>query len=172
MKNRVVVGIVMVLAAGSSISVGSGQALKTLEELQRPSLRDLNGVEVLVSISLPEGEALDLTRSQLQSEVEVKLRTAGVRTLSSESSFDTPGSPFLYVKLSAFKADPSGYVCRIDVDLNQDVILERDPAIRTVATTWQTGWVGLFPQLKMSALREPINSRLERFISDYLALNP
>ena len=149
-----------------------GQSVQTLEQLQRPSLRGLKGVEVLASAILPDNEAQGFTRSRLQSDIETRLRTAGIGVLTPEESVTTPGSPFLHVKVFSQESELGGFVCRIAVDLHQDVVLERDPSVRVIAATWRTEWIGALRHLTADGVREKLNVCLDRFIADYSALNP
>jgi len=54
--------------------------------ITRSSLRDLPGVFVLVQGLGPEVEGKGLTKEQIQSDIESKLRTVKIRALSTEQT--------------------------------------------------------------------------------------
>jgi hypothetical protein len=66
----------------------------------RPTLRGFSGVYVVVEPLSPQIENEGLTTDQLQKDIVEKIRTAGVKVLSKEEFFKTPGKPYLYVNAS------------------------------------------------------------------------
>jgi hypothetical protein len=148
------------------------QVIRTLEELQRPTLRGLEGVEIFASLLFPDEQSPGLTRVQLQTEIESRLRGAAIQVLTPTESLKSPGNPFLYVRVFLTAPQAGGHLCRIDVALNQDVILERDVSMRVVATTWQASWVGMLPQLSAAEILAKLSLPIQRFIEDYRAVNP
>jgi len=66
-------------------------------ELDRATLRGLQGVDVIVENLTPEVERAGLTRQQLQTDVELRLRKAGIPLLTSAERVKVPGKPFLGV---------------------------------------------------------------------------
>jgi len=63
------------------------------------SLKGISAVFVLVE-DLPEGARLGLTDETIQTDVELKLRLAGIRVVTREESFKQPGSPLFYVRVN------------------------------------------------------------------------
>jgi hypothetical protein len=67
---------------------------------QKDTLKGLQGIYVVVEdlYAKPETEEWGLTRQQLLTDVELRLRQNGIKVLSSlEECSSTPGSPYLYV---------------------------------------------------------------------------
>lgn len=137
----------------------------------KETLRGLKGVFVLIEPLKPEIEKDGLTESQIQTDVELKLRLAGIKVLSKEEQVMSPGSPYLYVIPHIRKMDYNrGYLYTISVEFCQKVYLERDLKISSVATTWSTGCLGTDPDL--NSIRTVIKDQVDIFINDYLAVNP
>ncbi len=150
------------------------------DEGSRETLRGIKGVRVVVESIEPEIEEAGLTRSQIQTDVELKLRTAGLNLL-------TPGKrhteivmvsdeAYLYInphilKLhnipSYFQVD--AYVFSIDLELYQAVYLMRTKK-RTAALTWSTGVLGTNRDL--DKIRSEIKGRVDVFLDAWLSVNP
>jgi hypothetical protein len=143
-------------------------------ELQRPTLRGLQGVEVAVERMAPEAERDGLTRSQVQTDVELRLRQAGIRVLSDEERRTTPGRPYLYIRVSTSKRSVGGlHAYSTDVELKQDAWLVRDQDTKAYgATTWQVAGVGSVGGPRIREVREDVLDYVDEFINAYLAVNP
>jgi hypothetical protein len=139
----------------------------------RATFRGLKGVGVLVEKLPPEIEQEGLKREQLQMEVESKLRAAGIKVLTKEEAFNTPGEPFLYVNLNVniAKTESDIYPYSIDLLLVQKVSLLRDPKLTSHAITWSTGGVGSIGKPILSQLRENVEAMVDVFIKAYLTEN-
>ena len=143
------------------------------DEFNRPTLRGLKGVYVLVEQLRPEIERGGLSKNQIQTDVELKLRMAGIKVLSKEESFDAPGRPWLYVNVNAFKAEDIGaYVYHVLVELNQDVYLARRPPDFTKykTSTWSVSYLGI--KSKLGDIRASVKDLVDMFINAYLSVNP
>jgi hypothetical protein len=134
----------------------------------------LMGVGVLVEKLPQEVEQEGLKRDQLQMEVESKLRTAGIKVLTKEEAFNTPGEPFLYININVnvAKTESEIYPYSIDLLLIQKVSLVRDPKQTTYAVTWSTGGVGSIGKPIVGQLGESVEAMVYVFIKTYLAENP
>ena len=140
----------------------------------RATLQGLKGVGVLVEKLPPEVEQEGLKRDQVQMEVESKLRTAGIKVLTKEEAFNTPGEPFLYINLNIniAKTESDIYPYSIDLLLIQKVSLLRDPKLTSYAVTWSTGGVGSVGKPILSQLRESVEAMVDVFVNAYLMENP
>jgi Cdc6-like AAA superfamily ATPase len=139
----------------------------------RATLRGLKGVGVLIEKLPPEVEQEGLRRDQLQMEVESKLRTAGIKVLTREEAFNTPGEPFLYININVniAKTESDIYPYSIDLLFIQKVSLLRDPKLTSYAITWSTGGVGSIAKQIVSQLRQNVEAMVDVFIKAYLAEN-
>jgi hypothetical protein len=140
----------------------------------RTTLRGLKGVGVLVEKLPSEVEQGGLNRDQIQMEVESRLRTAGIKVLTKEEAFNTPGEPFLYVNINVniAKTESDIYPYSIDLLLIQKVSLLRDPKLTSHAITWSTGGVGSIGKPILSQLLESVQQTVDVFIKAYLAESP
>lgn len=140
----------------------------------RATLRGLSGVGVLVEQLAPEVEKEGLIKNQIQIQVELKLKMAGIKVLTMEECLKTPGEPYLYVNVNVniAKTESDIYPYSIDVLLMQKVSLLRDPKQTTYAVTWSTGGVGSIEKSILSQLRTSVEEMVDLFIKTYLSENP
>jgi hypothetical protein len=133
--------IVMLMLVGLTLTCPAGFQAFGDSEIRRETLRGLQGVGVLVEDIRPETEHDGLTRDQVRIDVELRLRQSGIRVLSREERAATPGAPYLYVNINTYKRPMTEiYSYDISVELNQAVLLTRDPSIWAIgATTWEVG---------------------------------
>jgi len=166
---------VMLMLAGLVLTCPAGfQAFSYDGSLTRETLRGLQGIEVLVENIAPEAERDGLTRRQVQTDVELRLRRAGIRVLSDEEGHTTPGRPCLYINVHTSKRDGRGfYAYHVTVALNQDVRLARDLAMESLGTTtWSVSTVGSVGEARTREVRETVHDGVDEFINAYLAENP
>jgi hypothetical protein len=143
-------------------------------ETNRATLRGLAGVRVLIEDLPSEMLQAGVTKTRLQADVDLKFRKAGIRTLTQDECFKTPGEPYLYVNinLSTLKAESGHYAYSIDIGLIQNVTLLRTPEQATYAITWSTGGVGLIGKNQLSDLQDSIGDLLSIFVKAFLSVNP
>jgi len=140
------------------------------EEYTRLTLKGLKGVRVVVEDLSTGAEAGGLTRSLVQTDVELRLRDAGIRVVSPREL----GEPYLYVVIHAERVfQQSLYATLIRVSFRQNAVLERDRAITAYgAETWSAGSVEIFSSEKMSrGTRDELGDLVDRFCKAYLSEN-
>ncbi len=138
------------------------------------SLRGLTGVAVSVESFSPEvKERLPFSENQIRADVELKLRMAGIKVLSDEERFNTPGMPFLYVGVHIDETSDLlpilGY--NITVQLRQQVYLARNFEL-LFGSTWEKSVTDAVNIRSVSTTRDMVKDFLDHFISDYLLVNP
>jgi hypothetical protein len=138
---------------------------------ERESLKGLRGVAVVV-LAAPEAEQGGLSQATLQTDVELKLRQAGIRVLTSTERPSAPGAPILVVTLGTTRSPAGFYAYAVTVGLAQHVYLARDPTMGAWATTWTTGGVGYTGQAHVDTIRNTVRDYVDRFLNAYLAVNP
>jgi hypothetical protein len=143
-------------------------------QFNRATLAGLTGLDVIVDDMNPNAERDGLAKSALQTDVELRLRHAGIRVLTENESIAAPGSPYLHLRVMAAKNDLRMYGYSIELELKQLVRLDRDPSMRSVATTWGAlVGVGIVPAGDLShVVRERVRDAVDGFINDFLAANP
>ena len=140
------------------------------DETSRESLQGIKGVRVVVESIKPEIEKDGLTITQIQTDVELKLRLAGLNVLLYKELSKAPESPTLYVYPHVIKSSYNIYIYNIELALFQNVYLERDSKISTTAPTWSAGYLGITSELDY--IRSKIKDKVDSFINAYLSVNP
>ncbi len=143
-----------------------------MPERARETLRGLPGVTVVIEPLQDSAEQDGLTRRQLQDEVEHQLQAAGIHLLTQDEWRKTPGSPYLYVSVSALKKSNGLYAYSIEVCLNQLVTLLRNQDIQEFAETWETREVGAVGKEQLTTVQESVATHVNIFIQDYFSVNP
>ena len=134
--------------------------------LDRESLRDLDGIHVLVEDLRADAQKDGLTTEVVEEEVRRRLREAGVRYVGADRWVVEEGSPYLYVNVNTVKSEAEGlYVFGIDIRLNQTIRMVRNPQVTIPATTWTSGCrVGAVETKGLPALVDIIGESVQRFI--------
>ncbi|MGE4244307.1 hypothetical protein [Ramlibacter sp.] len=132
-----------------------------------PSLKDLDGVRVVVEEPVPEPFA----RDPLRASVEQQLRAARIRVLGM-GDFPT-GDPHLRISLTA--ATRGGLVaCDLQVDFVQIVFMRRNPAVTfNRAQTWKAdARIVVTESAQLAdAAHEELERQVAQFIADYRTAN-
>lgn len=120
-----------------------------------------------------------LNKEQIKTDVELRLREAGIKVVPVENSLSLPTSPYLYVVVNTVKFS-SGleYVYGASVQLKQVAVIDRGKAVipqkaRLWATTWEkSDGVGITSvEDLVGNVHQHINDKVDAFIKDYLAEN-
>lgn len=140
------------------------------DEFTRQSLKDMKGVRLLIEVGQDSG----LKEVTLQEEIAQRLTGAGLRLLDHDTWLATSGGQYLYVNVDAL-CPSTAAVCAyaIRVELRQDVLLARTPALKVHgATTWGSTRVGIAPTAAAGdRIRPSIDDLIDEFITDYQAVN-
>ena len=154
------------------------RSLGLAQDTRNPdSLRGLAGVWVTVSNIPPEAEQDGLFQATLRTDVELRLRMAGIRVLTGEQWLNAPGRPTLDVLVGLYKSRAErldGYAKSVEVTVTQDVSLTRDPSTFVRAVTWQgLKTVGLSNSgVLQRDIRDNVADSVDEFINAFLAANP
>ena len=153
--------------------LATDDVMERWQERQRGSLAGLTGVSVVVERLRPEVEREGLTQLILRTDVELKLRQAGIRVLTETERLEMPGAPFLYLRVSTSTREAMPYAFNIALELRQWVRLLRDPTLTTLGTTWYAvGSTGIVGSRHVADIREVVRDAIDQFINAYLAANP
>lgn len=141
------------------------------------TLRGLKGVRFTIRPVSPDLERDGITRSKLQTDVEIKLRQAGIHVLTEEDwrrETSAGGGAWLELYVGAVKNNETGlfYAVSVNLKLMQPVHLLRNQALKTFATTWSTGSVGIFGMEKLPTIRQEVVDKVAEFINGFLIANP
>ncbi len=156
-----------------SASVLSPLVAQGDNEGTRATLAGLTGVYVLVEHIPDEAQRDGLDTTQIRTDVELKLRQAGITVLTQQEWLSTAAAPYLYVNVQAIKNSAGIYAFTVDVELRQRVTLIQNPSMRVLAPTWSaTGIIGTVGSQKIGSVREDVRDLTDQFINAYLAANP
>jgi hypothetical protein len=143
------------------------------ETYQKDVLRGLKGLAVVVEDINPDVEKYGLGKNQIKTDIELKLRMAGIEVQTEEKNLKSLGSPFLYIEVGVMKIESMPvYVVTTEVSLGEWVRPERDSTIKALAKTWETGSLGFVGEKELRLVRESIGDSVNKFLNDYLAANP
>ena len=172
-KKGIAVLALMVIALLAWEPVVNAQNLTS--ETARQTLRGLQGVSVSVEV-IPEREREALTEGLIQTDVELRLRKAGIKILPKIEPSGALVNAVLHVEVSTSERDEiltKFYTFNISVTLVQQVVLPRDPSVnRTVGITWNSGEYGTLGSPDFRELREHVGDHVDQFINAYLEMNP
>ena len=135
------------------------------------ALRGVTSVMV-VADSLPEGAIkAGLFASQIQTDVELRLREAGLTILPPTSA---PGSPVLYVQAALTPGDAGLVAYSAHLTFGEAVRLVRVPTVLTFGTTWEGPRVLGHASAEHVAeqVRKAVNDQVSAFLNAWLAVNP
>ena len=168
----VIAALSLLFVAVVAPCVGQGD-----DDDSRQTLAGLTGVYVVVSEIEDDAQRVGLSQTQLRTDVELKLRQAGIKVLSREEVANAPGFPFLHVNVSTLqltKAATGLYAFNTNIALLQFIQLPRDPSIVGLGRTWNaTGSYGTVGSSKLGEeLRKTVRDLTDQFINAYLAANP
>lgn len=152
------------LAGGESWAGGDS-------ELSRQTLRGVEGVYVLIEDFKPEVERAGLAKEQLQTDVEVRLRQAGIRVYTHEELLRAQGQPYLYVNAGVILHSDGLVSYGITVEFRQRASLDIN-AVSAPVTTWSTGGFGTAGILGLHTLRDTVCNFVDQFINAYLSVSP
>ena len=164
---------VLPLVAALALSQGPQDLSSIEEEAKRPTLRGLPGVFLVVNT--PTHLVTSAERTNIVTEAELTLRSAGIRLYTVDDVRANPRLPTLLIASSATRVsrrgDPVPWATA--VELSQGVYLARDPNLYTRAITWNVaGWFGFGPEESiLEKARTEIINGAKRFANAYSAAN-
>jgi hypothetical protein len=142
---------------------------RAASESDKKTLKGITGISVLVE-EINNKALSGLTRDALQTDIELRLRKAGVEVHdpNDKSSYDLP---LLYVNVHCLSISGGMFAFNIEVQVQQAVHLRRDPSIvSSGATTWKVAGLGTASSGR--SIRDHVEDLVDNFLNDYLAANP
>ena len=140
------------------------------DEDSRNSLRELNGIAIIVEHLNEEVVGEGLTEIFIRAPVMVQLHKAGIRVLLIEQWSKDLNIPHLYINANVVKMPMEGYIYNITVELRQRVTLRRSPSILCSAGTWSAACLGKTAEL--GDIQKTIQEAVAKFVTAYLSVNP
>ena len=144
-------------------------------EITRQTLRGMQSLYVAVEEIQPNvvkyGKKIGLTSEQIKKDVEIKLKTAGIKALSKNEWLITPGRPMLYLNINFHEYEKYWYAYDIKLEISQIVFLERNLLIKTMANTWSINMTGVANVGTLNSVRNNAGKVVDRLIEAYNAAN-
>jgi hypothetical protein len=137
--------------------------------LKQKTLVGLKGLGVIVEDINPEAERLGLTRNQIITDVELRLRKARIKVLTEKERIETQGKPFLYVNVNT-NIGNDFCIYGISVKLDEDVTLTNGKIV--MGNIWEISSIGGVAIYNINHIRRDVGDLIDHFINDYLAANP
>lgn len=134
--------------------------------LDDATLKGITTLKVQVESISPDVERDGLTKNQIQTDVEARLRNAGIAA-------SAQAKERLYVNVSTLPVRRGLYSYSVLVMVQQSVYLVRDPAITAYgATTWFENTDGIASAAQLRDVQDAIGGLVDKFITAYLEQNP
>jgi hypothetical protein len=137
------------------------------EPAARDTLRGIKKVEVVVETLSPDEIRDGLTADQIKTDVELRLRKAGI-TVGSTATM-------LYIQPNLLKGDVSidgVYAYNVMVSLDQLITVDLNK-VAEFASTWSISTVGLAGRNNMPrSVRNAVDDLVDKFLNAYLSVNP
>jgi hypothetical protein len=147
----------------------------------RMSLSGINGIHLYVQSLDPEIEKEGLTKKQIQTDIELKLRMAEINIRSEEEKINDEDQGILFVPIFVKKITEGSYDYSLSVELFQHAYLVRDIndneslklglkvfARKYLVQTWSNGLIGMTNDL--SKIRSSVKDLTDTFINAYLSV--
>ena len=134
--------------------------------IQRSSLRGIKAVEVIVECAATDATG-ELRTSTLQTEVELRLRLAGLEVKAGRDSH-------LRICVQSLQLQTTDHcIYLVKVELNQAASLTRDSTIFLPMRTWHTELIGVVETKKLNqAIQDAVGDLMDQFVNAYLSVNP
>jgi len=148
---------------GISSSSISGQG----NDPKADTLKGINTLGVLVEDLSDGAKVIALTAEAIQTDVELKLRLAGMRVVTDKEAVKLPNVPVLYVRVGLL---PRAEAAIIEVQLEQDAVLERNGQLAYSVITWDRAGVVASPTAQF--IRDRVKDNVDEFLNAWLSVNP
>lgn len=141
---------------------------------QKEALRGLKGVQVHVKYLNPVIETLGLSKDHVETEVEKRLKQLGVHVLKRAKP---PAMSTIYVVINGVQMrSKTTLIYSISVMLLEWAYLKRGIGAvgdlqEVHAINWYKGNIGYVQSGSIKMLMRPVRELVDKFISDYLAVN-
>ena len=164
------VGIALILSAFLALPV-----LAEDSEVSRATLAGLQGVGVVVEEVQPNiqkyAAKFRLSGAQIRRDVVQKLQESGIRVVEGNEWLAIPGRPVLSVSVNTHETEKYWYAYDIKLELRQLAVLEANPQMRTLASTWSISLTGLANIGNLNLIRQDVGALAGRFVQAYRAVN-
>lgn len=143
-------------------------------ERERASLQDLDGfyLSVVVEGSSPVLAHDSLDFQHIHQRIRTRLQLNNLPVQAEGGVLPEHRTPYLLVHINTMEADRGQVPFSIQMQFYQAVQLPRTVPISTVASTWETGVVGLAYHNQLSFIPDAAVNLVGEFITDFQRANP
>ena len=138
-------------------------------DVTRITLRGLRGVTVVVEEMQPGlmkyGQKAGIDRERIKTDTEFILRKAGIPVLTYDQWLKAPGRPFLYIVINTHEYEKYWYAYDVRIELRQRVLLEKNPSVVAMASTWSINMTGNTHIGRLAEMKGNLIVLVERFIA-------
>ncbi len=163
---RYVVMTMLMILTGFDLSLAQGS------KEQRESLRELEGVFVVVDTVESDAQADGLSRQEIYTATELVLRSAGIHIIEEPVSLLPPHQPVLYVRVSTYRHPAGMYAFTLTVEFEQYVSIWMQPEDKMWAPTWRRSFTGAVTPPNIRQVLVIVEQKVKEFANDFLAVNP
>ncbi len=170
-RNRLrLIGIAMVLSVFLALPVRAEDS-----ELSRATLAGLQGIHVVVEEVQPNiqkyAAKFGLSGAQIRQDVVQKLQEGGIRVVEGNEWLAIAGRPVLSVNVNTHETEKYWYAYDIKMEFRQVAVLEANPQMKTLASTWSINITGLANIGNLNLIRQDVGALAGRFVQAYRAVN-
>jgi hypothetical protein len=146
-------------------------------EVSRETLKGLTGFYVLIEELNPNlskyanVQKNQITTQALKSQVENRLRAAGIRVLTWDEMLKTPERPMLYVSVNTHEYEKYWYAYNILVEVRQLVTLASPPGKTISGATWSLNMTGVMNIGQLRTLYDNLGLLLTGFVEAHKKVN-
>jgi len=133
------------------------------------TLKGFDTLKVEIEPLASDLEKAGITKEQIQTDVETKLRGAGFKIKNPRETF-TP-YVMLHISVNSIDNGVGGFAVSITSSINQFVVLDRDKSISSIANTWESRSIVSVIKQKVQAIRNFVNLQVGIFINAHLKAN-
>lgn len=141
------------------------QELEQFEEDRISPLKGIQAFRILVNSPGKDAEDDGLTKDDLQTAVELRLRSAGIKIARDWRA------PWLRVNVTCFKGEKDSLTYAVHMSVSVEAVAIYKFQSVTVPI-WSTDNVGVCGTRRISTVKEWVSGLLDRFANDYLKANP
>jgi hypothetical protein len=139
--------------------------------LGRETLKGLRGFSVIIEEIKSNELHSGLSQDEIRTDVELRLRKAGIRVLTKEERHRTPGMPFIGVTVTMYVFEQVRSF-DVKVEVWQEVDLVQNGARHAAITYRTSGLLGITSISDFRLIRDAVGDQIDVFLNDYLTVNP
>ncbi len=139
------------------------------------TMRGIKGINVSIDTRISERVNVSFNKEMIKTYVESLLKNEGIPLLSEEAFFATHGSARLRLNVQIAEHTKENNICayNIEIELRQNVLLERNRKISFSSPTWEEQVTGIvFRDHVGETVKDSAKSLMGRFLDAYSTANP